>query len=98
MEQHASSSAVPDASLEACLLDNSLQDGDLATIATHLTAAVSPKLLAASQTTMTVHWDSVHLVDDHGLQLDADDQLQLQCLITYYLELQQVSCFELTRS
>lgn len=90
MEQHASSGAVPDASWEACLLDSSSQDDDLATIATHLTAAVSPKLLAASQTTVTVQWDSVHLVDDHELQLDADDQLQLQCVMTYYLELQEV--------
>ena len=90
MEQHASSTAVPDASLEACLLDSSLQDNDLATIATHLTSAVSPKLLAASQTTMTVQWDSVHLVDDHGLQLNADDQMQLQCVMTYYLEVQEV--------
>ena len=61
--------------------------GDV-TVAAQLTPALPPALKAAWQTSITVQWEAVLL---HGDMADQDPALlQLQCLLFYYVELQEV--------
>ena len=54
-----------------------------AVAATQLTPALPPALKTAWQTALAVQWEAVHLLGDGA---DQDAELQLQYLVTYYLE------------
>lgn len=62
-------------------------DDEDTALAPCFTLALPPALVEASQTALTVQWETVHLEDAQAAGTDAGAQ---HCLLTFYLEVQEV--------